>query len=180
MITNLPEKYIQKSMLFLYPQLRLSPTCRYKPIESYTGLNFDIHPASGALILLYKKYTSKAFINFEIKELLNNEYFMDRFENDKYYVYVFNLSHLKSSYNYFLAGKYSKFSEEAKLPILDYYSNGDSMTEYIESYLYPELYYDEYSKILDISEGDLEQVTELCDKPDLKKETLTLQLNSKN
>jgi hypothetical protein len=180
MIDNLPKKYIQKSMLFLYPQLRLPSRARYKPIESYTGLNNDIHPAGGALILLYKKYNSKTFFQFEVKQLLSNKYFMDRFENNDYYVYVFNLSHLKSSYDYFLAGKYSKFSEEAKVPILDYYSDGDIMTEYIESYLYPELYYDEYSKILNVEESDLEQVTELCDKPDLKKETLTLQLNSKN
>ena len=180
MITHLPRKYIQKSSLFLYPQLRLSPTIRYKPVETYTGLNFDIHPASGALILLYKRYNSKAFMRFETKELLSNEYFMDRFENDEYYVYVFNLSHLKSSYNHFISGSYSRFSEEAKVPILDYYSKGDEMTEYIESYLYPELYYDEYSKILNVDEHDLESVIELCDKPDLKKETLTLQLNSNN
>jgi len=178
MINKVSSKYIQKSSLFLYPQLKLSATTRYKPLQTYTGLNNDIHPASSALILQYKKYNSKSFVKFEVKELLSNQYFMDRFESNDHYVYVFNLSHLKSSYNHFLAGKYSKFSEDAKKPILDYYSDGDLMTAYIESYLYPELYYDEYSKMLNVSENDLEKVIELCDKPDLKKETLTLQLNN--
>lgn len=178
MITKINREYTQKSFLFLYPQLKIPNTSRYKPVQTYTGLNTDIHPAGGALILVYKKFNSKAFFKFEVKYLLGHEYFMDRFESDDYYVYVFNLSHLVSSYDYFLAGQYSKFSEEVKIPVLDYFSDGDSMTEYIESYLYPELYYDEYSKILNVTEAELEDVIELCSKPDLKKETLTLQLNS--
>lgn len=178
MIDKIHSDYIQKSLLFLYPQLRIPNVTRYKPIQTYTGLNNDIHPAGSALILLYKKFHSKSFFKFETKHLIGNEYFMDRFESDLYYIYVFNLSHLKSSYDSFLSGRYSKFSEEAKMPILDYYSKGDPMTEYIESYLYPELYYDEYSKVLNMAESDLENVIELCDKPDLKKETLTLQINN--
>lgn len=178
MIDKIHSDYIQKSLLFLYPQLRIPNVTRYKPIQTYTGLNNDIHPAGSALILLYKKFDSRSFFKFETKHLIGNEYFMDRFESDLYYIYVFNLSHLKSSYDSFLSGKYSRFSEEVKIPILDYYSKGDPMTEYIESYLYPELYYDEYSKVLNMAESDLENVIELCDKPDLKKETLTLQINN--
>lgn len=177
MITEINREYTQKSFLFLYPQLRIPNTSRYKPVQTYTGLNNDIHPAGGALIVLYKKYNSKSFVKFEVRHLLGHEYFMDRFESNDYYVYVFNLSHLVTSYDHFLAGKYSRFSEEVKVPILDYFSEGNPWTEYIESYLYPELYYDEYSKILNINEQDLEDVIELCSKPDLQKETLTLQLN---
>lgn len=177
MISRVLSKYVQKSLLFLYPQLRIPNTCRYKPLGTYTGLNKDIHPASGALILMYKKYNSKSFYKFETKHLLGNQYFMERYESKDNYVYVFNLSHLTNSYNKFLYGKYSQMSEEAKMPILDFYSEGDKMTEYIESYLYPELYYDEYSKILNIEESDLKSVIELCNKPDIKKEILILQLN---
>ena len=178
MIDKIYKGYIQKSTLFLYPQLRIPNITRYKPLGTYTGLNTDIHPAASALILLYKKFNSKSFFKFETKYLIGNEYFMERFESNDNYVYVFNLSHLKTSYDKFLVGNYSRFSEEAKIPTLDYYSIGDPMTEYIESYLYPELYYDEYSKALNISEHSLENVIELCDKPDLEKETLTLQLNN--
>jgi len=178
MIDKIHKTYIQKSTLFLYPQLRIPNVTRYKPLGTYTGLNKDIHPAAGALILMYKQFNSKSFYSFETKYLLSNEYFMNRFHSKDNYVYVFNLSHLKSSYDKFLSGNYSRFSEEAKIPILDYYSKGDPMTEYIESYLYPELYYDEYSKALNMSEHDLHKVIELCDKPDLEKETLTLQLNN--
>jgi hypothetical protein len=80
----------------------------------------------------------------------------------------------------FLIGEYSRFSEPFKQKILDFFSEGDLITEYIESYLYPELYYSEYSKILNVTELQLADAIELCDKPDLQKETLTLQLNSKN
>jgi hypothetical protein len=92
---------------------------------------------------------------------------------------VFSFAKMERNFLHFLDGRYSRFSEDFKQKILDFFSQGDTVTEYIESYLYPEIYYDEYSKILGVSERALEQAIELCDKPDLKKETLTLQLNSK-
>lgn len=177
MITEIYPTYLQKSFLFLYPQLGIHPGARYKPVQTYTGLNNDIHPASSALILKYKKYKSDSFYKFETNYLISDSHFMERFESDKYYVYVFNMSHLVNSYDHFINGRYSRLSEEIKIPILDYFSKGDPLTEYIESYLYPELYYDEYSTILDVNQLELEGVIELCDKPDLNKETLTLQLN---
>ena len=45
-----------------------------------------------------------------------------------------------------------------------------------ESYLYPKKYYEVYSEILNVPVSTLEEVKELCDKPDLKKEDFKKQV----
>ena len=66
MINKIYKGYIQKSTLFLYPQLRIPNITRYKPLGTYTGLNKDIHPAASALILLYRKFNSKSFLSLKL------------------------------------------------------------------------------------------------------------------
>jgi hypothetical protein len=68
-------------------------------------------------------------------------------------------------------GRYSRLSELFKKNILTFFGE-DNVTEYIESYLYPEYYFDEYATILDVDQESLKIVGELCDKPDIEKETL--------
>lgn len=70
MIDKIHSDYIQKSLLFLYPQLRIPNVTRYKPIQTYTGLNNDIHPAGSALILLYKNFILNLFSNLKLSILL--------------------------------------------------------------------------------------------------------------
>ncbi len=53
---------------------------------------------------------------------------------------------------------------------MEFFGNKGTISEYMESYLYPEKYYDIYSNILNIPISTLEEVKELCDKPDLNKE----------
>ena len=55
---------------------------------------------------------------------------------------------------------------------MDFFGDIGTISKYMESYLYPEKYYEIYSDLLNISVSDLEEVGELCDKPDLKKEDL--------
>jgi hypothetical protein len=179
MIDKIFPKYIQKSNFFLYPQLGFQRGIRYKPSETYVGIKDFIHPASCALICEYPRFDSNAFNNHLLR-LKNHELYFDEHITDEYIYVVFNFSSMESDFMSFLIGEYSRFTEPFKQKILDFFSQGDAVTEYIESYLYPELYYDEYSKILNVAEKDLEIAIELCDKPDLKKETVTLQLNSKN
>lgn len=179
MITKIFPKYIQKSNFFLYPQLGFQRGIRYKPNDTYISIKNHIHPATCALICEYARYDSQAFMN-HLGKLRMHELYFDEMITDDYIYIIFNLSSMEPDFLKFIEGAYSRFSEPFKQKILDFFSQGDAVTEYIESYLYPELYYDEYSKILNVREKDLEAAIELCDKPDLKKETVTLQLNSNN
>jgi hypothetical protein len=52
---------------------------------------------------------------------------------------------------------------------MHFFDNG-TVAEYMESYLYPEEYYEVYSDLLNVPISTLEEVVELCDKPDLEKE----------
>lgn len=176
MITKILPKYIQKSNFFLYPQLGMRRGSKYKPQETYVAVKDTIHPATCALICEYRHYDSKAFQN-HLNRLKENAYYMDYFDTEDYVYVVFNFTTMEKDFMLFLQGSYSKFSEPFKQKVLDFFSQGDLVTEYVESYLYPELYYEEYAKILNISELDLSSAIELCDKPDLKKETLILQSN---
>ena len=179
MIDKIFPKYVQKSSFFLYPQLGMQRGIRYKPSETYISVKNHIHPASCALICEYPLYDSNAFNNHLLK-LRGHDLYFDEYLTDDYIYLVFNFSDMESDFMSFLIGEYSRFSEPFKQKILDFFSEGDLITEYIESYLYPELYYSEYSKILNVTELQLADAIELCDKPDLQKETLTLQLNSNN
>ena len=78
----------------------------------------------------------------------------------------------------FIKGKYSKFSNGFKKHIINFFGNKGTISEYVESYLYPENYFEIYSDILKVPLRDIKQVGELCDKPDLKKENLEKELVS--
>ena len=177
MIDKIFPKYIQKSNFFLYPQLGYKRGTRYRPVDTYISIKNFIHPATCALICQYALYNTPLFEKHLEKLRSHKDYFDEHITDDYIYI-VFSLSYMESDFLKFIDGRYSELSEPTKQRILDFFSQGDAVTEYIESYLYPELYYDEYAKILDVKVLDLESAIELCDKPDLKKETLTLQLNN--
>ena len=69
----------------------------------------------------------------------------------------------------FVNGQYSKFEGSIKNRITRFFGNIGTISEYVESYLYPENFYEDYSKILKIPIEDLKDVGELCDKPNLEK-----------
>ena len=51
-----------------------------------------------------------------------------------------------------------------------FFGKKGTISEYVESYLYPEHYYEIYSELLNIPLNTLKEVRELCDKPNLNKE----------
>jgi hypothetical protein len=179
MIKEIFPKYIQKSNFFIYPQLGFKRGIRYKPVETYISVKDETHPAECILICQYRILESVGYLT-HINKLKSHELFKEKRETEEYHYYIFDFSKFESDFLKFVRGEYSKFSEPFKQKILDFFSQGDLVGQYIESYLYPELYYTEYSKILGVNKKDLETAIELCDKPDLKKETVTLQLNVKN
>jgi hypothetical protein len=65
-----------------------------------------------------------------------------------------------------------------KKHILNFFGNKGTISEYVESYLYPEDYFKIYSEILKVPFENIKEVGELCNKPDLEKENLEKELIS--
>jgi len=87
-------------------------------------------------------------------------------------IYVFDLLAIGSDYQYFLSGKYSSMSDEVKELILTFFDGDRRTLEYVESYLFPEDFFEDYSKLLNVDIDIIKDVGELCAPPDLLKETL--------
>ena len=87
-------------------------------------------------------------------------------------MFVFNFNGLKFDYDNFINGKYSKYSVDSKIKILDFFGTDDKVSEYIQGFLSPESSHEEYAEFLDIDVESLMDVYEICTPPDLEKETL--------
>lgn len=179
MIKSLYPGYFQKSGVFLFPILQIPRGGSVTPICIYTALKDKYDHSDYRLIVTYPTRTDAEFRVFEKTKLLGNRYFEDYLETDKDTgVYIFDLSEYKTDWDFYLQGKYSKISRNLQLTILSHYSKSKKNFTYVDSYLNPEMYFEDYSRILDCSTSLLKQVGELCDKPDLKRECL--QINLKN
>jgi len=58
--------------------------------------------------------------------------------------------------------------------VLGFFEKDSPNYIYMKSYLYPENYFEDYARCLDVDIDFLESVGELCAKPDLEKETLII------
>ena len=177
--------YFQKSKVFLYPLLGIKKGIRFVPIETY--LNWDGYFKSDTdFFCLYNvpqtKEENKMFEVFKQLHLKTNEHFIEWFpiSNDKnketLLVCHFKFDMFKRDIKKFKKGKYSQFSEYVKKRLLDFFGDIGTISQYVESYLYPEHYYNIYSDLLNVPVNILEEVGELCDKPNLNKETFTQEL----
>ena len=75
---------------------------------------------------------------------------------------------------HFVNGKYSQINLNVKRKILDFFDKTTGNYVYVNSYLFPEKFFDRYAEILDVPIDMLRSVGELCDKPDFDKEKLKL------
>jgi len=89
---------------------------------------------------------------------------------------VASTSDLQNDWNYIVNGKYSKIKNDLKRIILEHFNSNSANKIYIESYLYPEKYFDDYANILKVDVDLLQFVGELCSKPDLEKEKLLIEV----
>ena len=174
------KSYFQKSKVFLYPLLGIKKGVRFVPIETYITWSHTLIDSKDILVCAYaiKDSTSnqeelerkKQFNMFVKKHLERNELYHSRHHTNDLELIVFDLSYFKKDLQKFREGKYSQFSLITKRLIMEFFGNTGTIAEYMESYLYPDKYYEVYSDILNISVETLENVTELCDKPNLDKE----------
>ena len=173
--------YFQKSKVFLYPLLGIKKGIRFVPIETYLSWEGLFGIDKNKFFCLYRVPEGdeeyKMFEVFKQLHLKTNEHFEDWFPlkkhswgDDQLLLCQFDFDIYKKDLKRFKKGKYSQFSEYIKKRILDFFGDVGTITEYVESYLYPEYFYDIYSELLNVPVNVFKEVGELCDKPNLHKE----------
>lgn len=176
-IKDLNRKYFQKSTFFLYPLLKIPKSI----IPVVTYLYWDGYSSEDSvLICRYKPFGTDIEKKTEKDHLIGHSLYKDYYPlEDGTLVYIFTLKDIESVVEMFLRGEYSKFASAAKERILAFYKPETPTRGYMKTYLYPEYYYDLYSKFLNVSEDLLKETVELIDPPNLEKERLTLKISDK-
>lgn len=175
---SLYRDYIQKSRLFLYPALDLKRGHSVTPIQTYCGWKDKYDLNDKKLICLFHIRDDEDYKTYSRVKLMGNALFYDYMETDDHKaVFVFDFSKYGKDWKYFIDGKYSKISPDLKSKIRNFF--GTSNLGIIDSYLYPERYYNIYSEFLTTRNEDvpemrklLREVGELCSKPDFDQEVL--------
>ncbi len=176
---KLYKEYFQKSKVFLYPLLGIKKGVRFVPAQTYLSWADKYNIDSNKLLCLYTtdEDNKNEFTLFSDKKLKLLPIFEKKYDIDTFnFLYVFDLTLplKKRDIKKFKEGKYSKLSKKTKETIIKFFGERGKIAEYIESYLYPTYYWEDYSELLNISQKDLQEVGELCSKPDLQKEDFTL------
>lgn len=174
MIDKLYSKYFQKSRSFLYPALGIKRKESVSPSGTYISINGKIGAEDVKLICTFKKDKSEKFDKFEKQMLLSNPLFEKKLEFKELNIYVFDFEIYEKDWFNFIMGKYSQLSSVLKRAIKSYYGETSSEYRYMDTYLYPEKYFEEYSKLLQVDVKTLIKIGELCDPCDLEKETLKI------
>jgi hypothetical protein len=175
------KEYFQKSKVFLYPLLGIKKGIRFVPIQTYISWD-NVNLMGDKLLCLYSidphcETTQKQFEVFKGLDLVTHPKYEEYHKiNKEMHMFIFDFSNLKKDMKSFREGKYSNFSEITKIRILDFFGKIGTITEYVESYLYPEYYYETYADILNIPIETLMEVGELCDRPDLQEEDFQKQM----
>jgi hypothetical protein len=169
-ISKLKSTYFQKSMYFLYPFLDISK--KVIPINTYIKCN-KYKNYDYLFICVFNAFTGEAELEIEKNELIKHRFLIDMFKlKDGKLVYVFDLQRYKNNYDKFLSGEYSKFNDFFRSKLLTYYKDTEDET-HMHCYLYPSLYYETFSDILEVDVANLTN-SELASKLDIEKETLKI------
>jgi hypothetical protein len=176
-IDALYRKYFQKSKIFLYPLLEIKRGTSVVPDETFLSWNDSYCPEDMKLICTYTIRTDKEYVLFEKNVLLKHNRLSDYVKVDnETAVFTFDFSDITEDWIYFVNGKYSQINDKTKRKILDFFDKKSGNYAYVESYLFPEKHFETYAKLLDVEVDFLKSVGELCNKPDLEKEKLTIKV----
>lgn len=176
-LESLYKDYVQKSRLFLYPALGMKRGLSVTPIQTYASWQGQYALTDRKLSCIYHVRSDEEFKAFE-KFIYNHKMFHDfKLTQDDKGVYVFDFSKQSDDWDMFVKGKYSKLSTDLKRSIRNFF--GINNQGYIDSFLFPERYFNMYAEMLSSSREEnhhmlklLQEVGELCSKPDLEKENL--------
>ena len=169
--------YFQKSKVFLYPLLQLKKGLSYVPKQTYVAMEHVYSVENYKFLCEYNVKMSISFTKFCDNQLKNHPKFEQYINmgNDKH-VFIFDFSAFKSDFKKFLNGKYSKFSLQSKIIILNFFKDGQS-SDYIEAFLTPSNFHEDYASNFDVDIKIIEEVHELCSSPEIIRETLSQEKN---
>jgi len=174
-VKSIYSKYFQKSKVFLYPLLGFKRGIKVVPSETYLAWDPYYIPEDMKLVCLYHPNKSNEYENYEKEHLLKHTRLCDVKEVDEHNkLFIFDFADVNVSWKNFINGKYSKFSEDTKNKIMNFFEKNTANYIYVNSYLYPNKYFYDYAECLGVEADFLQEVGELCAKPDMQKETLTM------
>jgi len=161
----------------MYPLLGITRGSLFVPVETYVSWS-DKHTSEDAkLVCVYNTSDKQDYITFENNFLIKHTRVCEYIKvDDTTSVFVFDFSDIKSDWAHFSNGRYSKINDKQKRKILNYFKDNSANYFYVKSYLFPQKYWDNYAELLNVSPFLLEEVGELCDKPDLIKENLSIKV----
>ena len=165
----IPVQKFQKSTFFLYPLLKTPKVVL--PAGTYIAWG-EYKIGDSFFICVYDKTDNPRLKEMEKNSLLRTERFYEFAERDKQLIYVFDFNDYSYTIEQFIAGEYSAFSDYAKRTIMKYYEDDPERQLMAHVYLYPELYYDRYSDLLEVDRDLFYEGTQLIQPPDLTLETL--------
>lgn len=172
-VKSIYTKYFQKSKVFLYPLLGIKRGAKVIPSETYLAWDDTIKTEDMKLVCLYHPKVTNEYRLYERKVLLKHNRLHDvKVINADNKVFIFDFSDLKHNWDHLVNGRYSKIDNNIKGDICSFFDNTSANFVYIRSYLYPKKYFNDYAECLNVDIDVLEAVGELCNKPDLEKETL--------
>jgi hypothetical protein len=175
-INALYKKYFQKSKIFLYPLLDIKRGTSVIPEETYLGWNNTVTPEDMKLICVYHTRTDVEYVNFEKNVLLKHSRLCDYISAGDKSIFTFDFSDLEYNWFHIVYGRYSKLNYDIKRKVLNFFDPKSGNYIYVASYLFPEKHFETYANLLGVNVELLKEVGELCDKPNLDKENLVLEV----
>ena len=174
-LNEIYRKYFQKSKIFLYPLLDIPRGAKALPTETYLSWGSKYTTEDAKLVCVYKIKADPEYMLFESQTLIKHKRLLEYVSVDSSTsVLIFDFSDLKDDWNKILNGKYSEIQDHLKQKILKYFNNNSANHVYVQSYLFPDFFMEEYAAILNVPVELLISVGELCSKPDLEKEMLLI------
>jgi len=179
-VESLYKDYVQKSRIFLYPLLGMQRGGSVTPIQTYVSWEGHYSKEDNKFVTLYHIRQDEEFRVFERNKLLGHPLFHNfKMVEEGKGVYVFDFSKFKADWDHFLEGRYSMLSTEARKKIQTFF--GIENRGVIDSYLYPERYFKMFAGAFTVDKRDddticdiLKEVGQLCSKPELDEENLTV------
>jgi hypothetical protein len=169
---NVYTDYFQKSKVFLYPLLKLKKGIAYVPIQTYVCWEHECAVEDHKLLCEYHVKSSDKFVAFCNRYLKSNKLFYEYIDlGENKHLFIFDFKPYKNDYNRFILGKFSQFSLESKLVILDFFSSSGHMLNVVTSFLSPDNVHAKYALALNVDVEEIQKVYEVCSMPNLEKET---------
>ncbi len=165
-------QYFQKSKVFLYPLLGVKKGYKYVPKNTYIIWDKFYDTSDYKLMLVYEHDGSagyKIFIDTVLKPL--HGYSGAHKISDNKELFVFDMTIFKHDFNSFINGNFSQMSMEGKNRIKMYFNSTGNISKYISSFLDPEKFHDDYAIAFNVDQKLIEDVYEVCSRPDMDKET---------